>query len=150
MDLRPEMMLCVVAIIEPGPVVELAVSAYTPRDRLVRITAVMPIITIQIKQAVAKVPERQNETDVIAVENAEDNKVPDERRQFENAPKRLALIFPFQFLQNGLGIFTKEAEEGIRERMFRFAFVAMFVNGNPIHGLTNLVRTVGVSLVMLH
>src|SRR5215472_12055228 len=114
MDLRSEMMFRVVAIIEPGPVVELAVSAHAPRNRLVRITAVMPIITIQIRQAVAKVPERQKETDVMPVENAEDNKVRDERRQFENAPKRLALIFPFQFLQNGLGIFAEKTEEGVR------------------------------------
>jgi len=128
MHLRPEMMFRVITVKEPSPVVKLPVSAYAPRDRLVRITSVMPIVSVQIREAVAKVPERQKKTDVTRVENTEDNKVRDERRELKNSPKGFARIFALQFPENGLGIFAKEAEEGVRERMFSFTVVAVFVN----------------------
>src|SRR6516164_7669270 len=73
MHLWPEMMLCVVAVVEPGPVIEVAVSADAPRNRLVRIAAIMPIVAVQIRQAVAKIPKWQKETDVMPVENTEND-----------------------------------------------------------------------------
>ena len=84
------------------------------------------------------------------VEDAEDDKSRDERREFEDSPKRLARILAFEFLKDCLGIFAKEAEEGVRERMFGLAPFAVLVNGNPIDGLTMLVGAISVSLVMLH
>ena len=92
MHLRPEMMFRVVAIVEPGPVIELAVSAHAPCNRLVRVAAIMPIVAVQIGQAVAKIPKRQKKTDVMPVKNTEDNKSRDERRELEDSPKRLARI----------------------------------------------------------
>src|SRR5205809_4990391 len=44
MHLRPEMMFGVIAVKEPGPVVKLAVGAHAPRNRLVWIAPVMPIV----------------------------------------------------------------------------------------------------------
>ncbi len=88
----------------------------------------MPVVTVQVREAVAKVPEWQKETDVTPVQNSEDNKVRDERRELKHSPKGFARIFALQFPENGLGIFAKEAEEGVRERMFSFTFVAVFVN----------------------
>ena len=74
MDLRPEMVFGVIAIIEPGPIVHLFVGAYPPRNRLIRIATIMPIVAIQIRQAVAEVPKRQKKTDVPPIENAENDK----------------------------------------------------------------------------
>ena len=81
-------MFRVVAVVEPSPVIQLAVSAHAPRNRLVRIAAVMPIVTVQIREAVAKVPKRQKETDVMPVKNAQDNERCDERPA-QRLPKML-------------------------------------------------------------
>ena len=150
MDLRPEMMFGVVTIVEPSPIVELVVGAYAPRNRLVRIATVMRIVAVQVREAVAKIPERQKKTDVMPVENTEDHKSRDKRREFEDSPKRLARIFPFQFLKDRLGIFAEKAKEGVFQRMFGFTVVSMLIDRNPIDFLTMLVRPVGISLVMLH
>src|SRR6516225_9261451 len=56
MHLWAEMMFGVVTVVEPRPVIELAVGAYTPGNRLVWIATVVPIVTVQIREAVAKIP----------------------------------------------------------------------------------------------
>ncbi len=84
------------------------------------------------------------------IEDAEDNNGRYERRELEDSPKRLARIFPFQFIKDRLGIFAKKAEECVLQRMLGFTFVTVFVNRNPINCLAVLVRPVGISLVMLH
>jgi hypothetical protein len=43
------------------------VRAHPPGNRLVRIAAVMTVIPVQIRQAMAKVPKRQKKTDVVPV-----------------------------------------------------------------------------------
>ncbi len=48
MDFRAEVMLGVVAVIEPDPIVELVVTAHAPRDRLIGIATVVAIIAIQV------------------------------------------------------------------------------------------------------
>src|SRR5256885_7986881 len=53
-------------------------------------------------------------------------------------------------MENGLGIFAEETEEGITERMLRLTVVPMFVNRNPINRFAFFVRPIGVALVMLH
>src|SRR5882724_7204093 len=128
MHLRPEMMLRVVTVEEPSPVVEFFVGAHSPRNRLVGVAAVMPIVTVQVRQAVAKVPKRQKKTGVTPVENAQDYERCDERGQLKDSPKCFARIFALQFLENGLRIFAKEAEEGVLEGVLRFAVVTMFVD----------------------
>ena len=95
MYLRPEMMFGMVAIVEPRPVIELAIGAHAPGNRLMGIAAVMPIVAVQIREAVAKIPKRQKETDVMSVQNTEDHKSRDEAHQLEDSPKRLARIFSF-------------------------------------------------------
>jgi len=150
MDLRPEMMFGVVTVKKPSPVVEFAVGAHAPRNRLIRIATVMPIVAVQIRQAMAKVIERQKKTYVMPVEYTEDHKRGDERREFEDSPKCLARILTFEFLKNRLGIFAEKTQESVFEGMLGFALVTVFVNRNPIDGLTVLVRPVGVSLVVLH
>src|ERR1700758_4240732 len=150
MHLWPEMMLRVVPIVEPSPVIKLAIGAHAPGNRFVRITAIVPIVAVQIGQAVAKVPKRQKKTDVMPVENAENDKSRDERYELGHAPKRLARILAFQLLKDGLWIFTEKAHERIFECTLRFAVVAMLVNRDPIDGITMLVGAIGVPLMMLH
>src|SRR6266404_8173415 len=150
MHLRPEMMLGVVTVIEPGPVVEPVIGAHPPGNRLVWITAIMPIVAVQIRQAVAKVPEWQKETDVAPVENTENDKSRDKQCELGHSPKRLTRIFPFQFLKDCLGIFAKKTEESVFEGMLGFAVVTVFVNRNPIDGFAVLAGAVCVSLMMLH
>ena len=48
MHLWPEVMFGVVAIVEPRPVINLAIGAHAPGDRLVRIATVMAVIAVQI------------------------------------------------------------------------------------------------------
>jgi len=60
---------------------------------LVLLAAVMSIVTVQIREAVAKVPKRQKKTDVTPVENAQDNERCDERGQLKDSPKCFARIF---------------------------------------------------------
>src|SRR5436190_15543908 len=55
MHFRPEMMFCMVAIVEPDPVIEFVITAHPPGDRVVGTSAIMPIVSVQIRQAVAKV-----------------------------------------------------------------------------------------------
>src|SRR5437899_12569992 len=98
----------------------------------------MPIVAVQIRQGVAKVPEYQKETDVTPVENTENNKGRHERREFEDSPKRFARIFALQFLKNGLGIFAKEAQESVLKRMFGFTVVAMLIVRNAIDRFNSL------------
>src|SRR5205823_1052446 len=95
MHLWSEMMFGVVTVKEPGPVVELAIGAHAPRNRLVRIAPVMPIVAVQIRQAVTEVIEWQKKTDIMPVKNTEDHKSRNERREFEDSPKRLARILAF-------------------------------------------------------
>src|SRR5262249_16869651 len=77
--LWPEVMFGVVTVIKPSPVVKLVVRAHAPSDRLIRVAAVMTVIAVQIRQAMAKVPKRQKKTDVVPVQHTQDNKSCDER-----------------------------------------------------------------------
>src|ERR1700760_1391105 len=71
MDLWPEMMFGVVTVKEPDPVIEFVVTAHAPRDRLIRIATVMAVITVQIREAMAEVPEADQENNVVPVQDAE-------------------------------------------------------------------------------
>ena len=62
MDLRPEVMLRVVAVVEPGPVVEFVIGAHTPGERLVRISTIVPVIPVQVGKTVAEIVKGQKKT----------------------------------------------------------------------------------------
>src|SRR5262245_48001394 len=150
MDFRPEMMFRMKAVVEPRPVIQLAVSAHAPGNRLVGITSIMPVVSVQIREAMAKIPKRQKETDVMPVQNPKNHKGRDEAHQLKYPPKRLARIFAFQFPLNSLWIFSKQTYERVFQWMLGFTILAVLVNRNPINGIALLVRPVGVSLVVLH
>ena len=48
MHLWPEVMFCVEAVVKPRPVINLAIGAHAPGDRLVGIATVMAVIAVQI------------------------------------------------------------------------------------------------------
>ena len=73
MDLRPEVVFRVITVIKPGPVVELIVAAYAPGQRLVRITAIMPVETVQVRKAVTEVVKRKKESNVTPVEDTKND-----------------------------------------------------------------------------
>ena len=150
MNLRPKMMFGVVTVVKPGPIVELVVTAYTPGERLVRIAAIVPVIPVQVGKAVTEVLKRKEETDVAPVEYAKNDEGRDEKREFQDTPECLAWILAFQLLENRLGIFAEEAEEGVFERVLRVSVVAMLVNRNPVHRLSVFVGQIRIALVMLH
>ena len=88
MHLGPEMMLGMVAVVEKQPVVDFSVAAYTPGDRFVGIRSIMPIVAVQITEAVAEIPERQEIKDHVApVEQEHHKERGRERGQFEVAPE---------------------------------------------------------------
>src|SRR6266480_783628 len=76
MHLRSEMVLRVIAVKEPNPIVKFVITAHAPGKRFVRVAAIVAVVAIEVGKAMAKVPERHQETDVAPVENAEN----DERR----------------------------------------------------------------------
>ena len=56
---RAEMVFGVVTVVKEKPVIDFSVTAYAPGNRFVRIRTVMPIVTVQITEAVTEIPERQ-------------------------------------------------------------------------------------------
>ena len=65
--LGTEMMLGVVAVVEPEPVVELVITADTPGNRLVGIAPIMEIVAVEVGKAVAQVIKGQEEDDEVPV-----------------------------------------------------------------------------------
>ena len=143
-------MFRVIPVVEPRPVIELVVGAHAPGNRLVWIAAVVPVVTIQIREAVAEIPERKKKTDVMPVQDTKDHKGRDEAHQLEHSPKRLTRTLAFQFFENRFGILAEETDKRVFQRMFCFTVMAVFVNRNPINGIAVFVRPVGITLVMLH
>src|SRR5439155_318640 len=54
-----EMVLRVIAVVEEEPVINFSVAAHAPGNRLVGIRAIMPVIAVQIAEAVAEIPKRE-------------------------------------------------------------------------------------------
>src|SRR5438045_4257361 len=98
----------------------------------------------------AEVPEANQKNDVMPVEDAKRDERADEQDELGHAPERFPFVLPHQRVENRLGIFAEETQEGVTERMLRLAVVAMFVDRDPIDGLALLVRPIRVPFVMLH
>ena len=67
MHLGTEMMLRVITVVEKQPVINFSVAADSPRNRLIRIGPVMAIVSVQITETMAEIPEwqeKQNESPV--------------------------------------------------------------------------------------
>src|ERR1051325_803528 len=151
MNFGPEMMLGVIAIIKEEPVVDFSVAAHAPGDWFIRIRAVMAIISIQITEAVAQIPERHKIKNHVAPIKEKHREQRDrEGSQFEIAPENVAIAALAQFFSNGANVIAKETEKNIAPRTFRLAVVAMPIDRQPIDRVALLVLSIGVSFVMLH
>src|SRR5439155_9217686 len=92
MHLRPEMVLGVIAVVKEKPVIDFSVAAHTPRNRLVRVRAVMTVIAVQIAEAVAEIPKRHKiKNHVTPIEEKHHEERGGERREFDIAPEKIAI-----------------------------------------------------------
>src|SRR6266496_408749 len=135
------MMLGVVPIVEKEPVVDLAVAAHAPRDRFVRISAVMPVITIEVTEAVAEIEKRQEiKNDVAPVKEKHHEERRCERCQLNIPPHQSARSALAQFFPDCAHVVAKETKEDVAPGVLRLAVVAVFVNRNPIDGIAIFIR----------
>src|SRR6478672_742637 len=70
---RAIMMLGVVAIVEPEPVVELVVGTDAPSEGDVGLAAVVEVVAVEVREAVAEVPEGEEVNDESPVEDSGDD-----------------------------------------------------------------------------
>src|SRR5262245_14502907 len=74
MHFRAKMVLSVIAVKEPDPIVKFVVATHAPRKRLVRIAAIVAVVSVEIGKAVTKIPKRHKKTDVVPVKETENDK----------------------------------------------------------------------------
>src|SRR5678816_1940966 len=92
MNLRAEMMLRMVPVVEPSPVIKPVIRAHTPGERFVWITSIVPVIAIQIGKAVTEIVERKKKTNITPVQDREDDECADKKRQLQNTPECFARV----------------------------------------------------------
>src|SRR5689334_4881484 len=64
--LRPEMMLGVIAIVEEEPVIDSAITAHPPGDRLLRVRPIMAKVAVQVTETVTEIEKGQEIKDDVA------------------------------------------------------------------------------------
>src|SRR5207247_9728809 len=127
------------------------VAAHAPCDRFIRISAVMPEVTVEIAKTVTEIKKRQEiKDDVAPIEEEHDEEDGGKRRQLDISPNPLATSALAQFLPNRSNIIAEETEKHVAPRIFGFAVMAVLINRNPIDGLPVLIGPIGVAFVMLH
>src|SRR5262245_48239918 len=117
MHFGTEMVLCVVTVVEEQPVINSSVAADSPRNRLVGVRTVVPVIAIQVTKTMAEIPEGQelqhespvNKMNRIRRDNYRHNQERRSKRsQFEIAPKMIAVVAFSQFLSDRAHIIAEE------------------------------------------
>src|SRR6266699_5346653 len=106
---RAKMMFGMVTVIEKEPVIELAVAAHAPGDGFVGIAAILPEITVQKAEAMAKIEEWQEvKHNVAPVKEEHHKKHGRKRRQLDVSPHKFAAPAFAQLSANRRRIITKE------------------------------------------
>src|SRR5215475_10011957 len=59
MHLWTEMMFGMVSVVKPRPVIKPPIGAHAPGNRLIGIASVVPIVAVEIREAVAEIPKRK-------------------------------------------------------------------------------------------
>jgi len=107
MHLGTEMVLRMITVVEKQPVINFSVAADSPRNRLVRVGPVMAIVSVQITETMAEIPEwqeKQNESPVDEVNWMRRNdyghhqKRRCERSQLDFAPEIIVVVCVFPIL----------------------------------------------------
>src|SRR4029077_1754681 len=88
---RPEMMFGMVTVVEEEPVINFSVTADAPGDRLVRGGAAMPVVAVEIAEAVAEIPKRQEKQDEAPADEMNRPGGNDDRHQEQRGRKRRQL-----------------------------------------------------------
>src|SRR6266403_4807370 len=151
MHFRPEMVFGVVAVVEKEPVVDFSVAAHAPGDWFVRVGAVVAIVTVQITETVAEIPERNHKEDHVSpIEEKHDEKRGRERSQFDVSPKNVAVPALPQLATDRADIVAEKTQKHITPRIFRFPVVAVAIDRQPIKGVTTFILPVRIAFVVLH
>src|SRR2546422_6318144 len=117
-----EMVLRVIAVVEEEPVINFSVAAHAPGNRLVGIRAVMPVIAVQIAQAVAEIPKREEiKNHITPIEKEHHEQRRSECRQLEVAPEKIAIPALAQLAFDRTDVVAKETQKHVAPRVFRFA-----------------------------
>src|SRR5881394_198347 len=87
----PEMMLGMVAIVEENPVVDLPIATHSPGDWLVRISAVVTEVSIQVAETMAQIEKGKKKQHVTPVNEPDRVRRNDQRHQEQYANKRRQL-----------------------------------------------------------
>src|SRR6478752_2698965 len=136
-NLWTEMMFGVIAVIEKQPVVNFSVAAHAPRNRLVRIRAVVPVVAVQVTKAMAEIPKRQeiqHESPVDEVnrirryDDRHDQKRRGECRQLNVAPELIAVLPLPQILADRTDVIAEKTQKNIAPRIFGLAVMAVLVD----------------------
>ena len=69
MNFWPEVMFGVEAIVEPDPIIKLVIATDAPGNRFIRISTVMPVVTVQVGKTMPKIPKGKKETEIVPVQN---------------------------------------------------------------------------------
>src|SRR5438034_6008240 len=116
-NLWTEMVLGVIAVVEEEPVIDFSVAAHSPRNRLVGVGSVVPVVAIQVTKTMAEIPERQekqHETPVYEMNriggdnDSHHQQRRCERSQFDVAPEMIAVVPFSQFFSNRADIIAEE------------------------------------------
>ena len=136
-NLGAEMMFGVIAVIEKQPVINFSVTAHAPRNRLIRIRAVVAVVAVQVTEAMAEIPKRQEVQDESPVDEMNRIRRYDDRhkkkhccecRQFNVAPEIIS-IFPFpQILADRADVVSKKTQKNVAPRIFGLAVMAVSVD----------------------
>src|SRR5215470_11603236 len=136
-NLWTEMVLGVIAVIKKQPVVNFSVTAYAPRNRLVRIRPIVPVIAIQVTKTMAEIPERQEIQDESPVnemnrigrdDNRHDQKCCGECRQFQIAPEIVAVVSFPEIIADRANVVAKETQKNVSPRILLLAVMAVPVD----------------------
>ena len=142
-------MFRMVSVVEPDQIINLIVAADAPCDWLVRIPAVMTVVTIQIREAVTEIIKRQIEEHKLPIQEEANDYQGYPGNDFQDSKVRIESVTLLHFLEDRFGVVPEKAQKNVRPDVLRFVVVAMFVDGNRIDGFAPFVRKITVTLMML-
>src|SRR5258708_14871421 len=135
MHFRPEMVFGMVAVVEKEPVVDFSVAAHAPGDWFVRVGAVVAIVTVQITETVAEIPERNHKEDHVSpIEEKHDEKRGRERSQFDVSPKNVAVPALPQLATDRADIVAAKTQKHITPWAFGFFVMTVEPHGQADTG----------------
>src|SRR5438132_2749403 len=121
------MMLGVIAVVEKQAVVDSSVAAHAPRNRLVGVRSVVPVVAIQVTKTMAKIPERQeiqhespvNEVNRIRrYDDRHGQKCRGECRQLNVAPELIAVLPFLEVLADRADVIAEETQKNVAPWIF--------------------------------